>query len=106
MTMCLPKKKTCSRCGRSFESTVDEQDECLSCMTKPLRRDMDDQQKQEVPAPPLHKTAKSFKEKTCTCGKIFIPTGPCQKRCRECIDYNVKAAATKSGPSAEQPEIT
>jgi hypothetical protein len=74
-----PKKQICTACSKPFETIVEGQTECNSCMIKPspcsieLRREKRD------------RMARIFKERPCGCGKAFVPTGPTQKRCPDCM---------------------
>jgi len=65
-------KRNCITCNKLFETVVDSQDECCSCMIRPTK--------------PI-KLGEKFmeKEKICVvCQKTFIATGNNQKKCSTC----------------------
>jgi hypothetical protein len=76
----IPIRKTCS-CGKPFDAVTPNQDQCLSCLLKPSRKD--DRQKLS-----LLEVNTKLSERTCECGcgEQYQPTGPRQKIRKECAD--------------------
>jgi hypothetical protein len=90
----FPKKKNCIRCGSSFETTVDTQVECNSCLISPCSFDINEFDVESGET----KMSRKFKERICeVCTGTYNPTSPAQKRCPDCI------AAGKTHISSPEP---
>jgi len=95
-----PEKRICTICGKPFETTVECQMECVSCLSKPHRNIIESEQKEKT------NMERIFKERNCGCGKSFMPTSPSQKRCPDCMAAGKQYTVPKTEPPESPPVPT
>ena len=88
----LPEIRICKGCSRKFNATVESQDECITCLSRPQKHELpidieaiETQLKEGTPMPDILKAKRHFPEKICeNCQQPYEPTAPRQQFCSAC----------------------